>query len=107
LFLQSLELATDAATVVEGALLGLALTGVVAVVPFKLQRKLPYKRMLIATGLLLAFVLVVMVGTTVRTLQGIGWLPITPIDIQLRYWAGTWLGASRRGSRSAPRSPRS
>ena len=30
LFLQSLELATDAATVVEGALLGLALTGVVA-----------------------------------------------------------------------------
>ena len=32
LFLQSLELATDAATVVEGALLGLALTGVVAVI---------------------------------------------------------------------------
>ena len=78
LFLQSLELATDAATVVEGALLGLALTGVVAVITFKLQRKLPYKRMLIATGVLLAFVLLVMVGTTARTLQGIGWLPITP-----------------------------
>jgi high-affinity iron transporter len=93
LFLQSLELATDAATVIEGALLGLALTGAVAVVTFKLQRKLPYKRMLIATGVLLAFVLVVMVGTTARTLQGIGWLPITPIDVQLPYWAGTWLGA--------------
>ena len=92
LFLQSLELATDAATVVEGALLGLALTGVVAVITFKLQRKLPYKRMLIATGVLLAFVLLVMVGTTVRTLQGIGWLPITPIDVELPYWAGTWLG---------------
>jgi high-affinity iron transporter len=92
LFLQSLELATDAATVVEGALLGLALTGIVALVTFKLQRKLPYKRMLIVTGLLLAFVLVVMVGTTARTLQGIGWLPITPIDVQLPYWAGTWLG---------------
>jgi high-affinity iron transporter len=35
----------------------------------------------------------VMVGTTARTLQGIGWLPITPIDVQLPYWAGTWLGA--------------
>ena len=87
------ELATDAATVIEGALLGLALTGVVALVTFKLQRKLPYRRMLIATGLLLAFVLLVMVGTTARTLQGIGWLPITPIDVQLPYWAGTWLGA--------------
>ena len=41
LFLQSLELATDAATVIEGALLDLALTGAVAVVTFKLQRKLP------------------------------------------------------------------
>jgi high-affinity iron transporter len=93
LFLQSLELATDAATVIEGALLGLALTGVVAVLTFKLQRKLPYKKMLIATGVLLAFVLLVMVGTTARTLQGIGWLPITPIDVRLPYWAGTWLGA--------------
>ena len=46
-----------------------------------------------ATGLLLAFVLLVMVGTTARTLQDIGWLPITPIDVQLPYWAGTWLGA--------------
>jgi high-affinity iron transporter len=92
LFLQSLELATDAATVVEGAVLGLALTGVVAVLTFKLQRKLPYRRMLIATGVLLAFVLLVMVGTTVRTLQGIGWLPISPLDVELPYWAGTWLG---------------
>src|SRR3712207_3591507 len=92
LFLPSLELATDAATAVGGALLGLALTGVVAVVTFKLQRKLPYKKMLIATGVLLAFVLLVMVGTTVRTLQGIGWLPITPLDVEFPYWMGTWFG---------------
>ena len=48
--------------------------------------------MLIATGLLLAFVLVVMVGKTARTLQGIGWLPITPPGRRAPYWAGTWLG---------------
>ena len=57
---------------------------------FKLQRKLPYKRMLIVTGVLLAVVLVVMVGTTVRTLQGVGWLPITPIDADPML--GTWFG---------------
>ena len=59
---------------------------------FKLQRKLPYKRMLIVTGVLLAFVLVVMVGATVRTMQGAGWLPIHSIDVDLPYWLGTWLG---------------
>jgi high-affinity iron transporter len=64
----------------------------VAVLTFRLQRKLPYKRMLIVTGVLLAFVLVVMVGSTVRTMQGTGWVPIHAIDVQIPYWAGTWLG---------------
>jgi high-affinity iron transporter len=48
--------------------------------------------MLIVTGVLLAFVLVVMVGSTVRTLQGAGWVPIHALDAELPYWLGTWLG---------------
>ena len=48
--------------------------------------------MLIVTGVLLAFVLVVLVGNTARTLQGVGWMPITPIDVELPFWMGTWLG---------------
>lgn len=92
LFLQSLQLATDTWTVVMGALLGLALTLVVAVITFKLQRKLPYKRMLIVTGVMLAVVLFVLVGNTVRSLQGIGWMPVTPIDWEPPLWVGTWLG---------------
>lgn len=92
LFLQSLQLATDTTTVIMGALLGLALTLGVAVITFKLQRKLPYKRMLIVTGVLLALVLFVLVGNTVRSLQGIGWMPVTPIDFEPPLWAGTWLG---------------
>ena len=48
--------------------------------------------MLIATGVLLAAVLVVMVGSTVRTMQGAGWVPIHSLDVQLPYWLGTWLG---------------
>ena len=57
-----------------------------------LERKLPYKKMLIATGVLIALVLVVLVGNTARTMQGVGWLPIHPLDIDLPLWMGTWLG---------------
>jgi high-affinity iron transporter len=92
LFLQSLELSAGAVTVLEGAGLGLALTLLVAVATFALQRKLPYKRMLIVTGVLIGFVLVVMVGQTARTMQGTGWLPITPIHIEPPYWLGLWFG---------------
>jgi high-affinity iron transporter len=92
LFLQSLELSAGTVTVLEGAGLGLGLTLLVAVLTFALQRKLPYKKMLIATGILLAVVLVVMVGQTARTLQGTGWLSIHPAPIDVPYWAGLWFG---------------
>ena len=92
LFLQSLQLCAGTATVLEGAGLGLAMTLAVGAVTFYFQRKLPYKKMLIVTGVFIGFVLVVMVGQTVRTMQGTGWVPITPIDITLPYWAGLWFG---------------
>jgi high-affinity iron transporter len=92
LFLQSLQLSAGTATVLEGAGLGLAMTLGVAAITFFLQHKLPYKRMLIVTGVLIGFVLVVMVGQTVRTMQGTGWLPITPLDVTLPYWSGLWFG---------------
>jgi high-affinity iron transporter len=41
---------------------------------------------------LIALVLTVMVGNTVRVMQGVGWLPITPLDIDFPLWMGTWLG---------------
>jgi high-affinity iron transporter len=92
LFLQSLELEAGLRATVLGALLGLALTFAVAFVTFKLQRKLPYKKMLIVTGVMLSLVLVVLVGQTVRTLQGAGWFPIHTMNVELPYWLGTWLG---------------
>ena len=56
------------------------------------QQKLPYKKMLIFTGVMIGVVLVVMVGQTARTMQGTGWLPITSIDVDLPYWLGLWFG---------------
>ncbi len=50
--------------------------------------------MLVVTGVLIAAVLVTMVGSTVHTLQWVGWAPITPIRglEGLPYWFGLWLG---------------
>jgi high-affinity iron transporter len=92
LFLQSLQLSAGTAAVVEGAGLGLAMTLAVGSVTFYFQRKLPYKKMLVVTGVFIGFVLVVMVGQTARTMQGTGWIPITPLDVTLPYWPGLWLG---------------
>jgi high-affinity iron transporter len=61
-------------------------------VTFYFQRKLPYKKMLIVTGVFIGFVLVVMVGQTVRTMQGTGWVPISPLEVTLPYWSGLWFG---------------
>src|SRR3954471_6604911 len=49
LFLQSLELKSGSATVLEGVALGLAGTAVVGVLTFWLHHKLPYKKMLVLT----------------------------------------------------------
>jgi high-affinity iron transporter len=72
--------------------LGLVATGAVGALTFALERRLPYERMLVVTGVLIALVLVVLVGNTARTLQGVGWIPITPLDYEFPLWMGTWLG---------------
>src|SRR3954464_14491033 len=78
LFLQSLQIKAGTAAVVEGVLIGLAGTAAVGVLTFVLQRRLPYKRMLIVTGVMIGFVLVVMIGGTPAPFQDLGWLPAPP-----------------------------
>ena len=79
-------------TVLEGVALGFA--GVVGVflLVIALERKLPHKRMLVATGVLITVVLVALVGQTVQTMQAVGWLPVSPASVELPYWSGVWLG---------------
>src|SRR6202047_2423722 len=62
LFLQSYNLRLGGDVVLGGALLGLFLSGLVAVLTFVLQQHLPHRKMLITTGILLGVVLQVMVG---------------------------------------------
>lgn len=93
LFMQALVLATDVWTVTLGVLAGLAGTVLVGIAVFNLERRLPYKKMLVLTGMMVTWVLVVMVGTTVSILQKVGWLEVTPISgLRLPDWSGLWLG---------------
>jgi high-affinity iron transporter len=92
LFLQAIVLEAGIPTVLAGVAIGGAATFGVGVLTISLQQKLPHKKMLVATGMLILWVLVVMVGTTVQTLQVAGWVPVTPIEgLRLPYWAGLWL----------------
>jgi high-affinity iron transporter len=70
--------------------IGLAGTAVVGVLTFWLHHKLPYKKMLVLTGVLLAVVLVVMTGGTALTFQDLGWLPSTPLPFEVPGWLGSW-----------------
>ena len=90
LFLQNLQLRAGSAAVLEGVGFGLAATAAVGIVTFKLQQKLPYRRMLIATGVLVGFVLVVMIGGTALSFQQLGWLPAHATPFTVPEWMGSW-----------------
>src|SRR6184192_4212395 len=93
LFLQSYNLRLGGAVVLKGALLGLVLTGMVAVLTFVLQQRLPYRKMLITTGILLGVVLLVMVGEQAQEMQLAHWIPTTSIAFLETYiprWMGLW-----------------
>jgi high-affinity iron transporter len=93
LFLQGYYLKMGGGTVVTGALVGLGLSGIVAMLTFVGQRRLPYRKMLIFTGFLLGVVLLVMVGEQAQEMQLAHWLPTTNIAWLAPYtpdWSGVW-----------------
>ncbi|HEX3729912.1 MAG TPA: FTR1 family protein [Opitutaceae bacterium] len=93
LFLQSYRLKMGSEVILWGALLGLFFTGIVAILNFVAHRKLPYRRMLVLTGVMLGVVLLVMVGEQAQEMQLAHWLPSTPIPALANVipdWMGLW-----------------
>ena len=93
LFLQSYRLKLGNGPILRGVLLGALLAGIVALLTFVLHHRLPYKRMLIATGAMLAIVLLVMVGEQAQEMQLAHWLSTTPVpalEPLLPPWVGLW-----------------
>jgi high-affinity iron transporter len=65
----------------------------VAVLTFIAHQKLPYRKMLILTGVLLGVVLLVMVGEQAQEMQLAHWIPTTTINSLTNVipaWAGVW-----------------
>lgn len=90
LFLQSMRLRGGSLVVLYGVSIGLALTLMVALLTFVAHRKLPYKRMLVLTGVMLGAVLLVMVGEQIQEMQQAGWLSTTEVSLPIPAWMGMW-----------------
>jgi len=93
LFLQSYRLQRGGRSVLYGVLLGLLFSGTVAVLTFIAHRRLPYRRMLVLTGVMLGAVLLVMVGEEAREMQLAHWIPETTMPqlvLLNRPWMGVW-----------------
>jgi high-affinity iron transporter len=93
LFLQALVLDGGLQPTLLGTAIGGIGIAIIGFILFKIQVKLPYKKMLILTGFFIVSVLISMVGSTVHSFQLVGWLPLHPIrNIEFPYWAGSWMG---------------
>ena len=93
LFLQSYRLRLGGTPILNGVALGLLLTTIVAVLTFVAHRRLPYRRMLVLTGVLLGGVLLVMVGEQAQEMQLARWLSTTQIPWLVHSippWIGLW-----------------
>ena len=91
LFLQNARLVAGTAPVFIGIAIGLAVTFAVGSCLFVFQHRLPYRKMLVATGIVLSIVLVIMVGGTAHAFQELGWLPETPfLENVIPEWMTSW-----------------
>jgi high-affinity iron transporter len=93
LFLQSYNLRLGGGVVLKGALLGLSLSTVVGVLTFVLQQRLPHRKMLVTTGILLGLVMLVMVGEQAQEMQLAHWISRTEIGWlanSIPPWMGMW-----------------
>jgi high-affinity iron transporter len=90
LFLQSLRLQVGSTTVLEGVAIGLFFTAIVGALTFMAHHKLPYKKMLVLTGVMLGVVLVVMVGENVQEMQLAHWITTTDLNLPIPGWMGLW-----------------
>jgi high-affinity iron transporter len=93
LFLQSYRLKLGEGPIRYGVLLGVFFSGIVAILTFIAHRRLPYRRMLVLTGILLGGVLLVMVGEQAQEMQLAHWLPKTDLPRLaplIPPWMGLW-----------------
>ncbi|SFV06930.1 high-affinity iron transporter [Alicyclobacillus macrosporangiidus] len=90
IFLQSIRLQVGTKNVMLGTALALVLIAITGYFTFVAHRKLPYKKMLVFTGIMLGVVLEIMVGEQVNEMQAANWIPTHTIPVNIPDWMGTW-----------------
>jgi high-affinity iron transporter len=79
--------------VIIGVLAGTVFIAAIGLGIFVFGAKLPYRKLLVITGVLVVSIMVTFFGSTTRLFQTVGWLPIHPISgLTVPTWAGLWLG---------------
>lgn len=93
LFLQTFILEGGLRSVLIGLAIGGGIVALLGALIFAVGAKLPYRKLLVVTGLLVVSILMTVTGQTVRLFQTVGWLPIHPAPgVDLPAWVGTWFG---------------
>ena len=93
IFMQSLVLEGSATSVLVGVLAGFVFIGTIGMLIMFFGAKLPYRKLLVVTGILVVSIMVTFVGSGVRLFQTVGWLPVHPLPgLDLPNWVGVWLG---------------
>lgn len=93
LFLQALVLEGGIPVVLMGVIGSSLAVALVGMIVFRLQKNMPYMKILIITGVMIGAVLLQIVGSTTHVMQVVGWLPIHVVQgLGLPYWLGTWFG---------------
>lgn len=90
LFLQSIRMQVGTVNVVVGTAFSLVLLAVTGYFTFIAHKKLPFKKMLVFTGIMLGFIFEVMVGEQVNEMQLANWIPTHTFPVTIPAWAGTW-----------------
>ena len=91
IFLQNLRELYGSSVVLEGVVIGCLFTAAAGVLTFALHQRLPYRRLLIITGVMLLFVLLVSVGEEVNEMQLAGWIGTSTMRwLYIPGWMGTW-----------------
>ncbi len=93
LFLQSLLLEGSKFSVFIGSVVAVAFLILLGALTFRYGVKLPYRKLMVLTGLLVVSIMTTFLGSTVRLFQTVNWMPIHPIySLHFPNWMGLWLG---------------
>ena len=93
LFLQSLLLEGSKKAVILGSGVAVLFLVLIGMLTFRYGVKLPYRKLMVLTGILVVSIMVTFIGSTVRLFQVVNWMPIHPVySLHLPNWSGLWLG---------------